>query len=214
MISIIIPACNEENYIEKTLDSIFKQNFRKYEIIVVCNGCTDNTFEKVKLKADKVLNFSWRNIAKARNEGVKVAKYDKLVFLDADTRLIGDVLKTISKTDFIIGTCKFKPDSNKLKHRVYYFTKSHIFSPIFKITNGILFTTKTDFILFDENLKKGEEGDLLRKTLKLKKAKFILLDQYVESSTRRYDQLGYLNVIWYWIKEKFKPSSEDYSLIR
>ena len=55
MISVIIPAYNEEKYIEKTLKSIKKQNFKHYETIVVCNGCTDNTKDIAKRYADKVL---------------------------------------------------------------------------------------------------------------------------------------------------------------
>ena len=46
--SIIIPANNEEKYIEKTINSIKEQSFKDYEIIVVANGCTDNTAEIVK----------------------------------------------------------------------------------------------------------------------------------------------------------------------
>lgn len=215
MISIIIPACNEEKYILETINSIHKQNYRQYEIIVICNGCTDNTFDVAKNKVDKIMNFPWRNIAKARNEGARIAKYDKLIFLDADTSLVGDVLKTIVENDFVIGTCKFKPDNNKLKHKLFYSVKSNLFSPLFKISNGIMFCDKKNFSGFDENLKKGEEGMLIRKTLEEKNAKFVVLNEYVKSSTRRYDQKGYFSVLWYWANEKFlKPSDEDYPLIR
>ena len=43
MISIIIPAYNEEKYLKKTIESISEQTYKDYEIIVVANGCTDNT---------------------------------------------------------------------------------------------------------------------------------------------------------------------------
>jgi len=43
MVSIIIPAYNEEKYIEKTLKSILMQDCKDKEIIVICNGCKDNT---------------------------------------------------------------------------------------------------------------------------------------------------------------------------
>ena len=54
-ISVIIPAHNEEKYIEKTLESLTKQDFADFETIVVANGCTDKTEEKVK-KHQKILN--------------------------------------------------------------------------------------------------------------------------------------------------------------
>ena len=41
--SIIIPAHNEEKYLQKTLDSIKSQTLQDYEIIIVTNGCTDKT---------------------------------------------------------------------------------------------------------------------------------------------------------------------------
>ena len=62
--SIIIPAHNEENRIQKTLDKLvdefYKDNKERgdYEIIVVCNGCRDNTYNIVKgYKGVKCMNF-------------------------------------------------------------------------------------------------------------------------------------------------------------
>ena len=57
MISIIIPACNEENYIKDSLDSISMQDYKDYEIIVVCNGCTDKTEAIAKKYTKKVFNL-------------------------------------------------------------------------------------------------------------------------------------------------------------
>ncbi|MDD5182437.1 MAG: glycosyltransferase, partial [Candidatus Nanoarchaeia archaeon] len=42
-ISVIIPTLNEENYLARTLDSIKKQKFQDYEVIVSDSGSTDNT---------------------------------------------------------------------------------------------------------------------------------------------------------------------------
>ncbi len=213
MISIIIPACNEEEYIGGTIDSISRQNFKDYEVIVICNGCTDKTFDIVKKKADKVLNFSWRGISRAKNEGVKIAKYDKLLFLDADTRLMGDVLKEISSMNSVIGTCKFKPDSKKLRHKMFYFIKSELFSNLFKLSNGVIFCDKKDFSGFDEGLKNREDSELIKSVLR-NNVKFKVLDGYVESSTRRYDNLGYLHLAKFWLRQKIEPTKDDYSIIR
>jgi len=53
MISIIIPACNEEKYLLDTIKSIKSQSFKDFEIIVVCDGCTDNTPLIAKKHSDK-----------------------------------------------------------------------------------------------------------------------------------------------------------------
>ena len=63
--SIIIPAYNVENYIEECLNSIIKQKFDNYEIILIDDGSTDNTrgiCEKYVSKySDKIIFFSQKN---------------------------------------------------------------------------------------------------------------------------------------------------------
>ena len=58
-ISIIIPAHNEQNYLEKTLESVTNQTYSEYEIIVVLNGCSDDS-EKIvrKFRNVKLLSLS------------------------------------------------------------------------------------------------------------------------------------------------------------
>ncbi|MEK6808602.1 MAG: glycosyltransferase family A protein, partial [Nanoarchaeota archaeon] len=92
MISFIIPAYQEEKYIERTLRSI-PDNFEK---IVVCNGCSDQTYNIAKKYAE-VINISEKNVSKARNLGAKIAKNNLLVFLDADTRLSRDAFNDLIK---------------------------------------------------------------------------------------------------------------------
>ena len=81
MLSIVIPAYNEEKYISKTLDSIKSQNLKNYEIIVVCNGCTDKTSKIVRKYTNKVIEMKERNVMKAKNRGASISKYNKLIFL-------------------------------------------------------------------------------------------------------------------------------------
>ncbi len=219
MLSIIIPACNEENYIENTIKSIKAQGFKKYEIIVVCDGCTDNT-EKISRKlANKVVVLKKRTgPAIAKNKGVKIAKGNKLVFLDSDTLLTKDVLENISKIldkyPNIVGTCKIKPSNEKLKHKFMMFLKNHLICP-FGVSNGMIFCTKKIFLKFNgfnKYFKKKEDGDFVRRIRK--HSGFIILDDYVISSTRRFDKKGYIKIGLYWVKEYFKPSNEDYEVIR
>lgn len=93
-LSIIIPAYNEETRIAKTLEnytSFFNKTLKDYEIIVVLNGCVDNTFEIVskiskKNKTLNVLEFK-EKIGKgsAIKQGFKIAKGDLIGFVDADS---------------------------------------------------------------------------------------------------------------------------------
>ncbi len=89
-ISVIIPAHNEEKLIGVALESLLRQSFENFEIIVVNDGSTDNTRKIVenyilKNKKIKLLNFKkGHSAAFARNNGAKIAKGKIFIFMDAD----------------------------------------------------------------------------------------------------------------------------------
>ncbi|MCX6719835.1 MAG: glycosyltransferase, partial [Candidatus Staskawiczbacteria bacterium] len=85
MLSIITPTLNEEKYLLLLLESIKKQDFGDYEIIIADAGSTDKTLEIAKKYNCIIIPGGLP--AKGRNEGVKIAKGDILFFLDADTVL-------------------------------------------------------------------------------------------------------------------------------
>ncbi|MGC8586780.1 MAG: glycosyltransferase [Candidatus Micrarchaeia archaeon] len=94
-ISIIIPSYNEEAYIGETLESIRRQPFKDYEIIVVDKNSEDNT-EKIARKYAKVIKESKPGIALARNVGAKHAKGKILLYIDADTSVSRSTLASYS----------------------------------------------------------------------------------------------------------------------
>lgn len=216
MISIIIPASNEENYLKDTIKSIKSQDFKHYEIIVVCDGCTDNTEKIAKKLANKVILIPppRKGSGNAKDKGAKEAKYNKLVFLDADTHPTKGTLKAISTTlnkKNTYGTCKIKPSNTKPKHRLMMYIKN--LYP-FPFSNGIIFCTKKEFKKTKGfgKVHKGEDGSLVKQLDK--NNKFTLINKYVISSSRRFENRGYLKVGLYWIKECIKPSKNKYSIIR
>lgn len=214
MISVIIPAHNEESYIEDTIKSIKEQSFKDYEIIVVCDGCTDNTLEKVKKLANKIIVLKTRKgPAIAKNEGAKRASGNLLVFLDADTKITEGLLKDINSNEFSVGTAKIKPSNDKFKHKLMMFLKNNILCP-FGVSNGIIFCNKKDFESINgfPSVNKGEDGSLVRKLKN--NGKFYISNYPVISSTRRFDKKGYFNVIFYWIKEAFNKNNDPYEVVR
>ncbi|MBR9682060.1 MAG: glycosyltransferase [Candidatus Aenigmarchaeota archaeon] len=94
-ISVIIPTYREEKYIKKTLESVRKQTYPNYEIIVVDGNSPDATRKIARKYADKVINLRERGVAKARNVGTKVATGDIFVFLDGDTIIEKNFIKKI-----------------------------------------------------------------------------------------------------------------------
>ncbi|HRB72607.1 MAG TPA: glycosyltransferase family 2 protein [Flavobacterium sp.] len=85
--SIIIPLYNKQDYIENTLKSIFNQTFTDFEIIIVNDGSTDNSYNLVQSLSDKRIRlFSTENrgVSAARNFAMSNAAGEYFAFMDAD----------------------------------------------------------------------------------------------------------------------------------
>lgn len=86
-VSVIIPVYNAENYISVALDSISKQTFKNYEIIIVDDGSKDNTKSIIDNYCSENISYIHQNNkgpSAARNCGIQTAKGDYIAFLDAD----------------------------------------------------------------------------------------------------------------------------------
>ncbi|MEK7100212.1 MAG: glycosyltransferase family 2 protein [Patescibacteria group bacterium] len=94
-ISVIIPTYNEESVILDCLRSLASQSLKDFEIIVVDDGSTDTTVEK--LEDVMVLHQNHLGAGAARNLGAKQAKGDILVFVDADMTFDRNFLKMLVK---------------------------------------------------------------------------------------------------------------------
>ncbi|WP_291286189.1 glycosyltransferase family A protein [Flavobacterium sp.] len=96
--SVVIPLYNKADYIENTIKSILDQTFTDYEIIVVNDGCTDNSVVKVEAFNDnRIQLYSQKNqgASMARNLGIEKAKYDYIALLDADDLWMPNHLETL-----------------------------------------------------------------------------------------------------------------------
>ena len=82
--SVIVPAHNSAEYIRKCLRSVKAQTFKDYELIVVCDACTDNTAQVAIGYADRVITTNHGMDGLARNAGIDAAEGKWLMFLDDD----------------------------------------------------------------------------------------------------------------------------------
>lgn len=86
-VSIIIPAYNCEKTIERCIESIMKQTYTNIEIIIVNDGSSDKTLDKIKKynsKKIKIINKENEGVSAARNAGINLASGDYIMFIDAD----------------------------------------------------------------------------------------------------------------------------------
>lgn len=91
LISIVVPAYNAELFIEDALNSIYRQSVSDYEIVVVDDGSTDSTYDKVNGWANghpaihlKIVRQENKGIGGARNTGINSSSGSYIAFLDAD----------------------------------------------------------------------------------------------------------------------------------
>ena len=85
-VSVVIPAYNAANFIRDTVDSALAQTHRDLEVIVVNDGSTDDTLNRLQPYGSRirVLDLANGGVARARNTGVKEATGSWIAFLDAD----------------------------------------------------------------------------------------------------------------------------------
>ncbi|MEW6671261.1 MAG: glycosyltransferase [Thermodesulfobacteriota bacterium] len=105
--SIIIPAYNEENWLPRTLTSLKTAMAAcglAGEVIVVDNNSTDSTAQIAAEYGARIIFEPRNQISRARNAGADAAGGDYLIFLDADTLLPPDLLKSALK-NLADGAC-------------------------------------------------------------------------------------------------------------
>ena len=202
LISVIVPAYNEEKYIHRALSSIRAQTFKDYEIIVVADSCTDKTAEIAKGFGCKVINVKTRNVGKNRNIGASKAKADVLVFLDADVTVSRGYLREVHnavKKGYGCG-------------RPYYFSESSNFIIknlwFFNNIAGLQYYMHTCFVTkqcFD--LAKGyPEGfnncmdDCIFSDEVTKVAKSCVVNAKAFNSDRRFRKIGLLKELLFQLK--------------
>ena len=182
-ISIVVPSYKGEKTILDTLESIKNQkniDFRLIEVIIVVNGEKDDTLKKVKLFAqdnpELKINSHYIETAgasNARNFAISKATKEYIVFCDDDDLLSEEYLSALYKIRDLdsIGFCSiydmtdnktlYKENSinshllqalNKNSDELKYFT-----SAITMIASKIIPTVKLKELVFDENLKSGED---------------------------------------------------------
>lgn len=89
-ISVVIPTRNSENFIENALESVFAQDYVDTEVVVVDDGSTDGTRDRVKAFGNDVilLALTHRGANFARNRGMEAATGEVIQFLDSDDVLV------------------------------------------------------------------------------------------------------------------------------
>jgi glycosyltransferase involved in cell wall biosynthesis len=85
-VSVIIPCYNNAAFIEAAIDSALDQTYKDIEVIVINDGSTDSSAQKIKAYGDRIISIDQQNLGAcaARNAGLAVASGKWIKFLDGD----------------------------------------------------------------------------------------------------------------------------------
>ena len=166
LISIITVVYNNVSHLQKTFDSIFSQNYKNYELIVIDGNSNDGTVEIIRKNATKIkfwLSEPDKGIYDAFNKGMKYAKGDYLGFVNSDDILLPDALYILKnyiqkfpEADFFFGAVKkhwgilhgYKPWKIRFSWGFY---SSH--------STGFFIKSKSAKLIGDYNLKYKYSAD-------------------------------------------------------
>jgi glycosyltransferase involved in cell wall biosynthesis len=211
MISFIIPAHNEEQFLGRTLAAVRRVGDvlgEAYEVIVVDDSSTDGTPAVAGEHGARVISVQHRQIAATRNSGAREAKGDKFFFIDADTEPTEEVVRAAleaMKNGAVGGGSGFRFDG-KVPFLASVSAKAVLrMSRIIGLACGcFVFATREAFEKsggFDEELYAAEEWAFSSRLKRV--GKFVIVKEQVITSGRKMrgyspreilGQLGY--ILW------------------
>lgn len=202
--SVVIPLYNKQNVIVKTLQSVMLQTYENYEIIVIDDGSTDDSFSVAKqfLEADlnvesRVIHKENAGVSSARNRGILEAKYDYVALLDGDdlweenyleeqVKLIQDFSKAkmwgVNYAETYLGKMIRKvPTGLQEKYRGYIDNYFQIEGRVSDLFNSSAIVIKKDVFEqiegFDERIRYAEDNDMWFRIIATNKVVFY--DEYL-----------------------------------
>ncbi|WP_224998116.1 glycosyltransferase family A protein [Cesiribacter sp. SM1] len=191
--SVIVPVYNRADIIGKTIESVLRQEYACFELILVDDGSTDHTSDVIQNyeRCDlRIKSYSIKNSERgaARNFGIRQATGNYLVFLDSDDLFHADHLSTLcayiialgapaflaTKYNFFDGVRHFPSDLQPLPEGDYdyrYMLKGNSFACNFCVKNT------NDLILFEEDRSVACFEDWMFLVENLKQHKLFLIDR-------------------------------------
>ena len=180
--SIIIPLYNKENFIVKTINSALRQTFSNFEIIIINDGSTDESLNRLKIVNDKrirIFDIPNSGVSAARNYGIKKSKSKMIALLDADDIWEKNHLEELYNLWLENPSCGLycmayaKRFNNKKKYRAKIYglnNFSGVVSDFFASsrvdcvawTSAVMIPKKTikKIGYFNQNLRSGQDTDL------------------------------------------------------
>ena len=109
MFSVIVPAYNSEAFIRNGIESIVNQQDVSFELIVVCDSCTDNTQNIAETYGAKTVAVDYGRDGLSRDKGISMATGEWILFMDDDDwfvheycfKMLADEINSYENADVI-----------------------------------------------------------------------------------------------------------------
>lgn len=207
-LSVIIPAYNDADDLEKTLvrlHDIRREEYPDFEIIVSVRASTDGTEAIAHRYADRVVEGGKGTYA--RNVGARVATGEIFVFMDADATPHEGLFSRISAAadEYTVGSCSVYTKSRKFAPRMTAMMINFArWSGIVKGVSSLLFCHRSLMyekgVWFDEELNLGELSDFIRRARRVgAHFKYLRVHRGYEIGIDRYEYWGYLRSCAFWL---------------
>lgn len=221
MISVIIPAHNEELYLSACIKSIHESAIFSnavIEVIVVDDSSTDETASIAEKEGCTVISVNYQSRAKARNAGARAAGGEIISFIDADTVISQNFLQStyalLENGEYQVIWYKQEPLEHVYLPWLYFFAVNNIsrrfptFSPAISISMEYQLADGT----FDEQLESFEDLYYLIKAWKQGVARYCPVSS-VKTSIRRVKTFGYMRYFAHAIAASFNPYAYKWKAI-
>jgi glycosyltransferase involved in cell wall biosynthesis len=212
MLSVVIPAYNEEKCLPATLESVRMAlaDIEASELIVVDNASTDGTRAIAAGFGATIVDESIHNIARVRNTGAARAGGDILVFIDSDTCVPRVLFKRITELlsdDKVLGgsvDVRYEPAPKQAWIRLYMFTFQNI-GRLLKLRQGAAQFSRASVFGelggYDETIYVGEDVEFQWRLVKhagLHGGRVEFIEQpTVSTSPRRFEGLGLVRSLFF-----------------
>ncbi|WP_394248584.1 glycosyltransferase family 2 protein [Vibrio profundi] len=213
-VSIVVITLNEEKRIGRLMDDLSKQTHQDFEVIVVDSNSDDNTCEVVQAYQSSIPELTvhkmeTRGVSLGRNTGAELAKYERVLFLDADVQLsptfLANALCQLREKKLEVAGVYMGAKELPLAHKAGYsvfnlglFVTQYVFPTA---VGACIFSTKrahNEIGGFDESITLCEDCDYVNRASKTWRFRFLNLTFGFDP--RRLDQDGILKMGFTYFK--------------
>ena len=203
LFSIVLPVYNAEKYVANAINSVINQDYKNWELIIVDDGSNDNSYKVIKkFLNDNRINYIYEKnsgVSAARNNALKHANGDYVLFIDSDDyfsmNILDDMSKLLSKKNVDVVKFGYFTERGMIRKKYKFSStinqiledeslklevKNNIFSSYdFNcVWNSVIKSNIAKSIQFDKKIINAEDLLYFYKVLKTSKSIFITNEPY------------------------------------